>query len=186
MKGKMTYAAWGVAITLWAAPVLAAIPEPDNSLGVCAAAAAPEYYRINLVSTKRVPGTAGSRGQAEVTFAPSPFTVAVGSDGSYHHDVLVSLDRLPPPSSGVYAVWVTTPKLDQVQPVTVLGDQRTVRASVAWNQFIVVVSLEPSEAEVGDRWSGPIVMRGLSRSGLMHTMAGHGPFQQENCAAYGY
>jgi len=26
----------------------------------------------------------------------------------------------------------------------------------------------------------------VSRSGLMHTMAGHGAFQQENCAAYGY
>jgi hypothetical protein len=29
-------------------------------------------------------------------------------------------------------------------------------------------------------------MRGMSRSGMMHTMAGHGPFQQENCARYGY
>jgi len=35
-------------------------------------------------------------------------------------------------------------------------------------------------------WTGPVVMRGMSRSGLMHTMAGHGAFEQENCAAYGY
>lgn len=37
-----------------------------------------------------------------------------------------------------------------------------------------------------DMWSGPVVLRGMSRSGMMHTMAGHGPFEQENCAAYGY
>ena len=35
-------------------------------------------------------------------------------------------------------------------------------------------------------WTGPIVIRGMSRSGMMHTMAGHGPFEEENCAAYGY
>ncbi|MDE2875730.1 MAG: hypothetical protein OXU69_07275 [Gemmatimonadota bacterium] len=31
-----------------------------------------------------------------------------------------------------------------------------------------------------------VVIRGMSRSGMTHTMAGHGPFEEENCAAYGY
>ena len=65
-------------------------------------------------------------------------------------------------------------------------DERETTARVDWNQFLVVVSLEPSADQIGARWSGPIVMRGLSRSGFMHTMAGHGPFEEENCAAYGY
>ena len=51
---------------------------------------------------------------------------------------------------------------------------------------------EEDEASVTDddpgaeRWSGPIVFRGMSRSGMMHTMVGHGALQKENCAAYGY
>ena len=55
-----------------------------------------------------------------------------------------------------------------------------------WNKFLVFVTLEPAEATGEARWQGPVVMRGLSRSGLMHTMAGHGPYEQEPCAVYGY
>ena len=40
--------------------------------------------------------------------------------------------------------------------------------------------------EPGAMWTGPVVSRGMSRSGLMHTMAGHGPFETEPCAVYGY
>jgi hypothetical protein len=29
-------------------------------------------------------------------------------------------------------------------------------------------------------------MRGMSRSGRMHTLAGHGPFEAEPCAKYGF
>jgi hypothetical protein len=35
-------------------------------------------------------------------------------------------------------------------------------------------------------WTGPIVFRGMSRSGMMHTMVGHGALQMENCSSYGY
>ena len=57
---------------------------------------------------------------------------------------------------------------------------------VGWNKFLVVITLEPEDDPEAATWSGPIVLRGMSRSGAMHTMAGHGPFQEENCAAYGY
>lgn len=146
----------------------------------------PEYYQIDLVSTKRVPGTAWSRGTGDVTFAASPFSVSLGVDGSYRYDVALAFQRLPDPVDGVYAVWFTTTQLDEVIPLGAMTPEREMKGTVDWNQFIVVVSLEPSEAEIGDRWTGPIVMRGISRSSMMHTMAGHGPFQQENCATYGY
>ena len=57
---------------------------------------------------------------------------------------------------------------------------------VTWNKFIVVVTLEPEDDPAAEMWSGPVVFRGMSRSGMMHTMVGHGALQQENCAAYGY
>lgn len=163
------------------------VGSPDGADQVRPCTVSPEYYQIELVTTRRVPGTAWSRGTAAVTFTRSPFTVAVASDGSYRHDLQITADRLPARVDGVFAVWVTTPQLDEVVPVGLLDPaDPVIAASVDWNQFLVVVSLEPSAEAVGERWSGPIVMRGLSRSGLMHTMAGHGPFQQENCAAYGY
>ncbi|MDZ7808701.1 MAG: hypothetical protein U5K71_16570 [Gracilimonas sp.] len=58
---------------------------------------------------------------------------------------------------------------------------------VDWNKYIVVITLEEEvPAKNTNMWSGSIAFRGLSRSGLMHTMAGHGPFAQEPCAKFGY
>lgn len=160
----------------------------DSEAPLCTPPDPPAYYRIDLVSTRRVPRTARSRGTGEVTFSSaSPFGIALTQDGSYHYDVQLSFQRLPEPIQGVYAVWLTTTQLDEVLPLGVLEmGRRELTGTAEWNQFLVVVSLEPSIESVGDRWSGPIVLRGISRSGLMHTMAGHGPFEQENCAAYGY
>ena len=66
-----------------------------------------------------------------------------------------------------------------------LDDTHRIQGEAGWNKFLVVVSLE-EEPEAVERWSGPIVLRGMSRSGMMHTMAGHGPFASEPCATYGY
>ncbi len=39
---------------------------------------------------------------------------------------------------------------------------------------------EEATADV-QRWQGPILLRGLSPSGRLHTMAGHGPFEDVSC-----
>ncbi len=49
-----------------------------------------------------------------------------------------------------------------------------------------MITLEAVDDPAAETWSGPVALRGMSRSGMMHTMVGHGAFQQENCAAYGY
>jgi hypothetical protein len=67
-----------------------------------------------------------------------------------------------------------------------LDENFQVAGTASWNKFLVVITLEAVDDPVAKRWSGPIAFRGMSRSGMMHTMAGHGPFEQENCAAYGY
>jgi hypothetical protein len=153
--------------------------------GAEATSFAPEYYQIELVTTRRIPGTGWAAGTAEVTFSPSPFGVAIALDGSYRYDLAIQVDRLPSPPEGEYAVWVTTTDLSEAQRVGTLDDTGRATGAVRWNKFLVVISLE-AEGSDHARWQGPIALRGLSRSGLMHTMAGHGPFQQENCAAYGY
>lgn len=146
----------------------------------------PEYYQFPMVSTRRVPGTGNATGVGEVAFAQSPFGVALAGDGSYDYDFTVRFERLRLPRSGTFVVWATTPELDQVVLAGELADPVSFSGKVAWNKFLVVVTLEPAFDPDATMWTGPIVIRGMSRSGMMHTMAGHGPFEEENCAAYGY
>jgi hypothetical protein len=168
-------------------PAPAALAAEAGAAAPCTlAAASPEYYAFSLVPTRNVPGTALARGTADVGFAPSPFGIAVAPDGSYHYRVRLSVERLAPARRGVYVAWVTTTDLQQVERLGVLDPVAGTEGPVAWNKFIVVVTLEPADDAGQERWTGPVVMRGMSRSGMMHTMAGHGPFQEENCAAYGF
>ena len=146
----------------------------------------PEYYQFPMVSTRRVPGTGNAAGVGEVAFAQSPYGIALGTDGSYRYDFTVRFDRLGPARGGTYVVWTTTPELDQIALAGELTDPAGFSGQVAWNKFLVVVTLEPAFDPDATMWTGPIVIRGMSRSGMMHTMAGHGPFEEKNCAAYGY
>ena len=146
----------------------------------------PEYYQFPMVSTRRVPGTGNAAGVGEVAFAHSPYGVALGEDGSYRYDFTVRFERLGPARGGTYVVWTTTPELDRIALAGELTDPAGFSGHVAWNKFLVVVTLEPAFDPHATIWTGPIVIRGMSRSGMMHTMAGHGPFEEKNCAAYGY
>jgi hypothetical protein len=153
----------------------------------CALADGPPYYAIELVTTRNVPGTGLGLGTAEVAVpGGSPFSIGVGGDGSYVYDVTVSLERVSPPGSGRLVAWATSPDLAGVVRLGALDGGLAATGRVAWNQFIVVVTLEPRDDPAAERWSGPVAFRGMSRSGRMHTMVGHGAFQQENCAAWGY
>ena len=150
-------------------------PDPDP----------PVYYAIDLVTTRRVPGSRRANGVADVTFRPSPFGIALSPTGEYVYNLSIAIDELVPARNGSYVVWVTTPNLDQVVRLGTLDGTHRIQGQVEWNKFLVVVSLEENPDAV-QRWSGPIVLRGMSRSGMMHTMAGHGPFASEPCAVYGY
>lgn len=151
-----------------------------------ACSAGPDYYAIPLITTKNLPGTGYAEGTAEVAHAPSPFSVTLADDGSYRQSLTITLRRMKAPANGVLVAWVSTPELDEVKRLGALGPDFTARGEVDWNKFIVVVSHEATDDPAQARWQGPIALRGMSRSGMMHTMAGHGAFQQENCAAYGY
>lgn len=160
--------------------------EVAGDAGACAVRPGPEYYRFPMVSTRRVPGTGNAAGVGEVAFARSPYGVALGEDGSYQYDFTVRFERMAPARDGTYVVWTTTPELDRIALAGELTDPAGFSGQVAWNKFLVVVTLEPAFDPEAAMWTGPIVIRGMSRSGMMHTMAGHGPFEEKNCAAYGY
>ncbi len=121
-----------------------------------------------------------------MTFAPSPFGVALAADGSYLLDVWLEFERLRIPPEGELVVWFTTPTLDRIVRAGTLDETLRFTGQVSWNKFLVVVTLETDADPSAEVWQGPIVIRGMSRSGMMHTMAGHGPFEKENCATFGY
>lgn len=174
-------------------PGLAA-PPAAPAPAACVAAAdtgeartvASEFYEIELVPTGNVTGTGGFTGTAVVRFADSPFDVAVSRDGTFRRSVRVDMRGLRPPPRGDYVVWATPPDLDPIVKLGPLGEDLLLDAKVAFPKFLLVVTLEEDPEGVRGRWSGPIVHRGMSRSGFLHTMAGHGPFQGEPCAGYGF
>jgi hypothetical protein len=181
------------ALVISSLPALVGIDTPraldrvDVSSPVCVVDEGPAYYAVHLFTTKNVPGTGLASGRADLAVsAASPFSVAVGPDGSYVYDLEVSLERMRAPREGVLVVWVTTSDLSEVRRVGTLDGELRARGTVAWNQFLVVVTWEAEDTPSADRWAGPVAFRGMSRSGMMHTMVGHGALQQENCAAWGY
>lgn len=180
--------AWSMGATLGAVPSTAG--GPVDGLTPCSTIiAAPllpsQYYGIEMVTTRRVPGTGRAIGAGTVAFARSPFGVAVSPSGTYVYDLTLSVDRIKSPRRGAYTAWATSPELDDVVRLGVLEEGQRVAGRVDWNKFLVVVTLEPS-AEPSPRWQGPVVMRGMSRSGMMHTLAGHGPYENEPCLKYGF
>jgi hypothetical protein len=163
---------------------------PSSPAMVCSAAALPDpslpYYAIDMVKTGRVPGTGRSRGTAQASFVQSPFGVSIATDGTYIYNLAIGFERLKAPKQGHYTVWLTNSQVDDVMRLGVLDQNDSVRGRVAWNKYLVVLTLEPTDDPRATKWSGPIVSRGMSRSGMMHTMAGHGPYESEPCSKYGF
>lgn len=145
-------------------------PEPDAG-GTCEAAP----HRVDLGSTSNAPGASG---WMDLRFGDAPHGVAVTDDGSYRYEVSVHVTSVPPNRGGerTLVAWAATPNLDRHVNLGPVGDDGVVEGEVSWNKFLVFVSAETS-AEV-ETWQGPILLTGMSPSGNMHTMAGHGIYQQ--------
>ncbi len=168
--------------------LLAASLASPGTLDVCRVidAPSPEFYQIVLVTTGRVPGARIAKGMTEVTFSRSPFGITLTEQGDYLRDLTLSVSNLRPLATGAYVVWVTTPSLDQVERLGVLSPDGKLEGQVGWNKFLVVITLESDDGLDQARWEGPIVLRGVSKSGAMHSSLGHGPFEQENCSSVGF
>lgn len=132
--------------------------------------------RVELTPTARAPG---ARGAMEVAMAGSPYGVAVDPDGSYRLRVEVTARGLRSRDGVHHVVWAATPELDRHVRLGTLGPEGRVVGELTWNKFLVFVTAESSPEP--ESWSREILLSGLSPSGRMHTMAGHGPFSGEPC-----
>ncbi|HEX7117725.1 MAG TPA: hypothetical protein VF212_03000 [Longimicrobiales bacterium] len=171
-----------VAAAAIAGPAAGAPVHPAPAAAFCAAptaATGPDPFSIRLVPTARANGASGT---VRLRFADSPFGVAVTRDGHHAYDAAFAVVDLPPVADAVLVAWAATPALDRVEKLGMLGPDGTLEARVHFNKFLIFVTAEPS-ADV-DRWSGPILLRGISPSGRMHSMAGHGPFAGEPCGSW--
>ena len=175
-----------LAVVLLSGMVPKSPPDQRVSLVCPADPDPPAYYKFDLVTTKRVPGSGRASGVGAVSYKATPFGISLGVDGSYHYKLDISIENLQPAKRGGYVAWITTPNLDNVKHIGKLEDNHRFQTTTEWNKFLVVISLEDDPDAESPKWKGPIVLRGISRSGLMHTMAGHGPYENEPCAIYGY
>ncbi len=151
-------------------------PTGERCLRPSAASDSTDYFGITLVPTERVPG---ARGYVRVRHATSMFGVAVSENGHYVQQLNVSVEGLRDSPGVTYVVWAAPPNLDAIQKLGTLDEGMPVVALVHFNKFLVFVTAETTAD--GDRWSGPILLRGVSRSGLIQSMAGHGLFGPDVC-----
>lgn len=131
-----------------------------------------EIYQFRLRGTSQAPGASGL---GILTLAPSPFGVAVTPDGFLVYELeLATSGLLFPKGSGKqrYIIWMTTPALDRIQKLGVLGESGKWRGPLSgMNKFLLLVTLEDSP-DVEER-RGPVVVRGVSPSGLLVSYDNH-------------
>ena len=151
-------------------------PTPERPAG-CSLAA----ETVPMRPTANAPG---GQGTMILDLPDSPFGVTVDPEGRQLYELTVTVERMRKRDGASYVVWAATPELDRHARLGVLGPDDRVTAPVSWNKFMVFVSEEADPAVA--RWEGPIMLTGLSPSGRMHTMAGHGPFEDVNCADFGW
>jgi suppressor of ftsI len=123
----------------------------------------PDLYCIPLTPTDAAPSASGT---ARMLRHPSPYGASVTADGIHRWDLALALEGLPDPRSlgpyTTYVAWATTPFLRPVVALGPVAEGEAVVGPVALNQFLVLISAEPS-ADVAER-TGPLVLRGASAS----------------------
>jgi len=125
-------------------------------------------------------GNEGASGLARLKQPWSPFGVSVDEEGDVQYDLLVRVDGLPEVEGESYRVWLTTPTLESVVPLGTVAPSGEIRGATDLEQLMVVVSREPDSRDEadGERWQGPIVLRGFSAGARVTPMAQHSLFQQ--------
>lgn len=129
-------------------------------------------YRFPLRPTSRARAASG---MGELFISWSPFGVSVTPDGFLDYVLTVTIKGLPPVATlggKAYVAWITTPELDRMEKLGVLEESGKLTSHVSsMNKFILLITAEKS-TEVSKR-SGPILIRGISPSGLLQNFDSH-------------
>jgi hypothetical protein len=171
--------AW-IAVASWAvmAAIAGAQPPgcPQVTTGILPGTRSPY-----LLALEPPGGSSSACGQVALVPAWSPFGIAVAETGQERYDLTLVTSTVPrpkgaPAADSLYVAWITTADLTQVRQIGVVHPGEPLHASVDWPTIMVVISLERSLDK--SRWQGPIVLRGLSHSGLMIPLFGHPIFNR--------
>ena len=131
-----------------------------------------QIYQFPLRPTTRA---RAATGMGKLFISWSPFGVAVTQDGFLDYQLNIEVKGLPPVSTlgkKVYVTWITTPELDLTRKLGVIGESGKLHVRVNnMNKFILFVTAENSPDL--EKRSGPIVLRGISPSGLMQNYDSH-------------
>lgn len=166
-RGGAALMAVGPSLALWF--VLAAVPA------VRPPAAFPDEFPLFPTM-----GNEGASGMAYLKQPWSPYGVSVDDAGQVQYDLTVEVEGLPEVEGESYRVWVTTPTLDPIAGIGVIDPTGKLNSTTDWHQLMVIVSREPADRVVaeGERWSGPVVLRGFSAGARVTPLAQHSLFQQ--------
>jgi len=140
-------------------------------------ASRPELYEIPL---EGVGPSSRMAGKAVLTPARSPFGLATTKDGFFILNIEVQAPALPPPKSfgprfTQFVAWVADHNLESIKPLGGFQPGGAAKGQVAFNKYLVIVTAEPAGGP-GDRWTGPIVLRGRSPSSYLSNFSGHTMF----------
>ena len=153
----------GSLAALLASLALGVAPAPGQTrcpAGVLAAGQAADLWCLDLLPTARAEG---ARGAAVLAPARSPFGIAVTVDGTAIYDVSIDVEGLADAAPGTrHVAWAAPPSLAPVVRLGEVAAGAPLRAAVALDKFLIVVTAETGAAAAG--WSGPVLLRGTSPS----------------------
>lgn len=130
-----------------------------------------DFFSVDLQPLRTAPSRA--HGRAAVWFPDSPFTVAVSPEGFYVWEFALRVQNLPRRPNATYVAWLAAPDLDPLRKLGVVEEGQELTGRVDFdNQFILFVTAE-EDADV-ERPRGLLMLRGISRSGYIDSMFGHG------------
>jgi hypothetical protein len=131
-----------------------------------------ELLRVTLQPTGEGRGASGN-GVLIPSYAPTG--VAVTEQGHLMYDMEMTFSGLSAPAPGAtYIAWIAEPNLLKIIKLGEVSNGMKRYESISLNKFMVLVTVEKSAA-VTTR-SGPIVLRGISPSGLLQSFVGHDLF----------
>jgi hypothetical protein len=120
-------------------------------------------YCADLVATPDLDGVSGT---IELGPIPTPFGVAVTTDGRYRYQLTTTISGLPQPATlgafKTYVAWAVTLSLDSMVKLGEVSNGRTRLPELDYPEFRILISAE-SSAAVHSR-TGRLVLRGTSPS----------------------
>jgi hypothetical protein len=131
-----------------------------------------DVYEFSLRPTRRASG-ANAVGRLNPPY--TPFGIAVTPDGFLAYDLELKVDGLRPAraiGAATYSVWMTTPELDRFEKLGNMEESGVFRVPVTgMNKFILIITAESDETAT--KRAGPVMLRGVSPSGLLTAFGTH-------------